>query len=219
MKSYRQYCALARSLDLLGDRWTLLIIRELLLGDRRFTDLVDGLPGIPRNLLSSRLAAMRDQGLVEQVELGPPLAVTLYRLTEEGHRLEEAVLALTRWGTTHLGPAGDEVRRGAWLGLLIAAWTQSQDEPPVLGDLEIRLPEDTFHLQCHRNGIRSRYGPGTDPWASVTLAWPALLQFLSKAMPPHQLPQGQDIEIEGDRSSVERFLSWLEIPDDALPAV
>src|ERR671935_1389033 len=100
---YQQYCALARTLDVAGDRWTLLIVRELTPGPRRFTDLLDGLPGISRNLLTERLRALERDGIIAREELQPPAARQVYDLTEDGRRLGEATVPLIAWGAGRLG--------------------------------------------------------------------------------------------------------------------
>src|SRR4051794_6269246 len=99
MRSYGEYCSIARSLDLVGDRWTLLIVRELLLrGSCRYTDLRNGLPGIASNLLADRLRDLEAAGLVAREEAPPPVATTLFRLTPRGEELRPVLDALMRWG-------------------------------------------------------------------------------------------------------------------------
>ena len=98
MRSYNQYCALAKALDRVGNRWTLLIIRELLVGPKRYSDLRAGLPGIASNLLSERLRELQSEGIVRRRELPPPAASVVYELTDLGARLESAVVELVRWG-------------------------------------------------------------------------------------------------------------------------
>src|SRR3712207_4223782 len=102
-RSYEQYCPTARALDVVGQRWTLLVIRELLLGPRRFTDLREGLPGIGPNVLAERLAQMQEDGLVRRTTRPPPAASTVYELTELGEGLRPAVQKLTKFGMTFLG--------------------------------------------------------------------------------------------------------------------
>jgi len=97
-KQYGLSSALARSLELVGDRWTLLLIRELLVAPRRYSDLHKALRGIPTNLLADRLRRLEDDGLIDRYEAPPPVATTLYELTPRGHELEDSVLALMRWG-------------------------------------------------------------------------------------------------------------------------
>src|SRR5918996_4677686 len=101
-RRYDQYCALARALDVVGERWTLLLVRELLLGPRRYTDLLGGLPGIGTNLLADRLRYLEQVGLVRRRVLPPPAGSTVYELTELGRELEPTVFALGRWGAHFL---------------------------------------------------------------------------------------------------------------------
>lgn len=110
-KSYGQFCGLARALDHVGDRWTLLIVRELLLGDKSFRELEDALPGIGPSLLTKRLAALTLDGLVERNKAPRRSKTVLYRLTPAGEGLERAVIELVRWGTTWMltGPGDDHV--------------------------------------------------------------------------------------------------------------
>src|SRR5947209_5778766 len=100
---YQQYCPLARALDIVGDRWTLLIVRELTPGPRRFTDLIDGLPGISRKLLTERLRALEHDGVVAHRELPPPAARQVYELTHDGRDLATATAPLLARGTRRLG--------------------------------------------------------------------------------------------------------------------
>ena len=126
-KTYDQFCPIARGLDLLGERWTLLILRELAIGDQRFTDLRRTLVGIAPNLLSSRLDRLQADGLVEQAELAPPAARTVYRLTEEGQRAVPVIRAIGRFGGQHLPegpPPGMPVRRSRIA--LLAPWATRQ---------------------------------------------------------------------------------------------
>src|ERR671914_2260099 len=99
---YQQYCALARALDVVGDRWTLLIVRELVPGPRRFTDLIDGLPGVSRNLLAERLRDLEREGIVTRQELPPPAARQVYKLTEDGRDLAAAMEPLIAWGARRM---------------------------------------------------------------------------------------------------------------------
>src|SRR5919198_3255075 len=102
-RSYDQWCAVARSLDVVGERWTLLIVRDLLIGPKRYSDLLAGLPGIGTNLLAQRLRELEARGLVERSTLPPPAATNVYRLTATGAALEPVVHALGRWGFQFLG--------------------------------------------------------------------------------------------------------------------
>ena len=96
-KSYEQYCTIASALDLVGDRWTLLVLRELSFGEQRFTDLKDALPGIATNLLTDRLRKLEEAGLAEQHELPAPAARTVYRLTKDGVRIRPVLRAIAQF--------------------------------------------------------------------------------------------------------------------------
>ena len=116
MRSYGQYCALARTLDLIGDRWTLLIIRELFARDSRYSDLREALPGIATNLLAERLRQLKDAGVIESYEAPPPIRATVYRLTPRGRELRPAIRALVTWGAPLLGNGqGADAFRTQWL--------------------------------------------------------------------------------------------------------
>ena len=117
MRTYGQYCAVTKALDLIGDRWTLLVVRELLLrGPCRYTDLRNGLPGIATNLLAERLRELR-AAIVSREEAPPPVATTLFSLTSRGAELAPVLRELLRWGAPLMqaGPAPGDVFRGQWL--------------------------------------------------------------------------------------------------------
>jgi DNA-binding HxlR family transcriptional regulator len=116
-RTYGHYCAVARALDAVGDRWALLVVRELLDGPKRYTDLREGLPGISTDLLASRLRDLEREGLVERQILPPPAASKVYRLTDDGAALEPVLVALAGWGTRRLSTDQDGEFRSQWLTL------------------------------------------------------------------------------------------------------
>ncbi|WP_328382582.1 helix-turn-helix transcriptional regulator [Streptomyces sp. NBC_00400] len=145
-RSYDQYCAVARALDAVGDRWTLLIVRELLGGSRRYTDLHADLPGVSTDMLASRLKDMERDGLVTRRRLAPPSAASVYELTPRGRALLPALTALADWGA----PALDEKRptdavRAHWFAVpLVARLARHFTEGvEVVG---IALDEGEFHV-------------------------------------------------------------------------
>ena len=115
MKRYDQYCPIAHSLGLVGERWSLLVVRELMQGPRRYTDLADGLPGIGTNILASRLKDLEAGGIVQKTKLPPPAASTVYELTPCGHDLRPVLHELARWGARTLGPPAPDALRPGWL--------------------------------------------------------------------------------------------------------
>ena len=107
-RSYNQHCGLAYALDIVGERWTLLIVRELFAGPRRFTDLLEGLPGISTNLLSERLKSLEQQGLLKRRVLPPPAGSTVYELTAVGRSLEGTLIELGKWGSQFVPSAAED---------------------------------------------------------------------------------------------------------------
>ncbi|WP_327366760.1 helix-turn-helix domain-containing protein [Streptomyces sp. NBC_01217] len=145
-RSYDQFCATARSLDSVGDRWTLLIVRELLAGPRRYTDLHADLPGVSTDVLASRLKDMEQSGLVTRRRLPPPAAASVYELTERGHGLLPVLAALAEWGA----PALTERRptdavRAHWFALPLL---RALDGLTHAGVVEVHLDEGEFHVRA-----------------------------------------------------------------------
>src|SRR5918911_4085171 len=124
-RSYRQYCGIAPALDLVGERWALLVVRELVLGPKRFSDLREGLPGIATNVLSQRLRELERDGVVVRRRLPPPAASSVYELTDYGQDLVPILLALGRWGARTLAarPPGHTLR-SEWLAVALKAFYQ-----------------------------------------------------------------------------------------------
>ena len=115
MKPYDQYCPIAHSLGLVGERWTLLVVRELLHGPKRYTDLADHLPGIGTNILAVRLKELEAAGIVEKRKLPPPFASTVYELTASGRQLRPVLHELARFGARLMGPPPPDALAEGWL--------------------------------------------------------------------------------------------------------
>ena len=115
MKSYDQYCPIAHSLGIVGERWTLLVVRELLHGPKRYTDLADHLPGIGTNILALRLKELETAGIVEKKKLPPPFASTVYELTPAGRELRPVLHELARFGARLMGPPPPDALAEGWL--------------------------------------------------------------------------------------------------------
>ena len=165
MRSYGQYCSIARALDVVGDRWTLLIVRELLLrGASRFTDVKKGLPGVATNLLSTRLKELEEFGLIARRDAPPPVATALYELTDDGLALEPVLQALGLWGLRYMNTErpGDAFQ-AHWLGYAVASTTTDADVagPPAVIHLVAADQEAVIEL---RDGqITTRVGRAGTP--------------------------------------------------------
>ena len=165
MKRYGQYCPVAHALDQVGDRWALLIVRELMLGQRRFTDLAEALPGIGSNILSTRLRSLETSGVVRKRKLAPPLAVTVYELTEQGRALDGVLAALAQWGATTLGAPHPT---DCWS--MYAVHTRFRPDAAVDGVYEVRLgDEGTISLEVADGVLTARSFPAESPTLAVEL--------------------------------------------------
>ncbi|MER5255847.1 MULTISPECIES: winged helix-turn-helix transcriptional regulator [unclassified Streptomyces] len=168
-RSYDQSCPAARALDVVGGRWSLLIVRELLLGPKRYTDLVAGLPGIGPNVLAERLRALRDAGVLSQSKLPPPAPSAVYELTELGAAMRPVVDELTRWGMrlpTASRP-GDTFRLNWVLGCLRASF-RPDEAGGVRETYEFRVDGDAFHLRVDDGVLDIQNGSATDPACVIT---------------------------------------------------
>lgn len=212
-RGYHQHCGLARALDVLGERWTLLIVRDLLLGPRRYTDLLEELPGLTTNLLARRLSDLRRAGVVEQhaPKKGSPAA--LYALTPAGAALEPAIMELARWGGRFMasGPGpGDRVDVGWALLSLKRRYLPRPGDPVVVG-LEADGREFELELGPLRLEVRERTARRPDVALSGGLA--GFQGLLYRQVPPEQLAEAGLLRVvHGD---VHRFLERLAPPQAA----
>lgn len=176
-RSYRQYCGLARSLDLVGDRWSLLVVRELLPGPRRHRDLVRSLDGIATNLLTDRLRRLEDGGVVER-RLGPDGAV-VYALTPWGAQLREPVEALVRWSTPVMatGPRADDAFDPRWLAVALPALLPDVTSRRRV-DLGLEVGGSLLAVTVDRDGARVTIDPEERP-ATVVAGEPHLVLGLA----------------------------------------
>jgi DNA-binding HxlR family transcriptional regulator len=176
MKRYGQVCSLARGLDVVGDRWNLLIVRELLMGPRRYTDLQAGLPGIGTNVLAARLKDLAAAGVVAQHTLPAPTPAVLYELTPAGLALRPAIQALQRWGAEHgLPPEPNDAVRVSWvLGSAAGTSTPVADAGTVCA---LQVDDEAFVLTAAATGFSVTRGPAPEAAATVVLDRAAFLQL------------------------------------------
>ncbi|MGW2056178.1 winged helix-turn-helix transcriptional regulator [Streptomyces sp. NPDC001840] len=165
MRSYGQYCSIARALDVVGDRWTLLIVRELLLqGPCRFTDIKNGLPGIAANLLSTRLKELEAAGLISREDAPPPIATVLYRLTESGQELEPALKALGLWGLRFMADERpDDAFQARWLAYAPEWFTTDADPDAPPAVIQLIASGELAVIELRNGRVHTRLGRATDP--------------------------------------------------------
>jgi DNA-binding HxlR family transcriptional regulator len=163
-RSYGQFCGLARALDLVGERWALLLVRDLLVSPKRFTDLRRGLPKIPSNILSTRLRELEDAGVVRRRALPRPDSGVVYELTEYGEQLDEIVLRLGTWGAAKLGdPRPGEVVTPDAMVIAIRSMFRPAAAAGVHRSYQVELGPVVFHACVEDGSVRSGVGPIADP--------------------------------------------------------
>ncbi len=206
MRSYGQYCALAKALDVVGDRWTLLIIRELLIrGGCRYTDLRDGLPGIATNLLADRLRELEHHGIIYLEEAPPPIATTLFHLTERGKELETVMQKLGTWGTPMLAKSsrGDAFRTH-WLVLPLEhnLIDRSPDQPPVA--VEVRTGDEILTLFTEGGRVHAKLGARPHHNAVIS-GTPQLVMALLLGKMEIGSAKAAGLKYEGDQEVLRRI--------------
>ena len=207
MRSYGQYCSVAKALDVVGDRWTFLIVRELLLrGACRYTDLRGGLPGIATNMLADRLRELESAGLVRREEAPPPVATTLFQLTEAGLELDPVVRAIGLWGLRYMTePAEGDAFRGRWFTFPVSYFLRDRDPGAPPASIELRAADDPVVIEVSGGTVRTRLGPATAP--DLVLAGdPQLIMALLSGYRTAAEMTALGLEITGDDSLLRRVL-------------
>jgi DNA-binding HxlR family transcriptional regulator len=208
MRTYRQYCAVAKALDTIGDRWTLLIVRELLIGGAcRYTDLRNGLPGIATNLLADRLRELEQAGIVSREEAPPPVATTLFTLTSRGAELAPLMRELVRWGSPLMeqGPASGDVFRGQWmtLPLEMSLGDREPDAAPVT--IQVLADDEPAFLSTSAGAVRVTPGRAEHPNAVLRGSAHVVLGLLTGRIGLDRAA-AIGVDCEGDRAAIERVL-------------
>ena len=213
-RSYDDPCGIARALDVIGDRWALLVVRELLFGPRRFAQLRAGLPGISPNVLAQRLRELTDTGVLDHGRLDPPASVPVYQLTSCGRALEPVLLELGRWGSQQpMTPGSHELSAAA---LLVALRTLFDPAEAVHGTFALRLEGEWYQvtvtgpsISIARSGSGSGAGAGSGsgppPLASLEADTATLRSVAFGRERPAEAEQAGRLKITGDRSAAEAF--------------
>jgi DNA-binding HxlR family transcriptional regulator/putative sterol carrier protein len=220
MRTYDDGCAAAHALDLIGERWALLVVRELLLGPKRFTDLRAGLPNASPNVLAQRLRELEAAGVVRRRKLPPPAASRVYELTDWGMELEPVIVGLGRWGARSASRP-----REAELGVdsLILSFRTMFDAQAAKGfraSYELRLGEDRFYALVADGRFEvARGGAQERPDAIIEADAATLAAVVYGGRQLEESLRAGDIEIEGDESAVERFVCLFPLPEPAATTV
>jgi DNA-binding HxlR family transcriptional regulator len=213
MRTYGDRCGVAYALDLVGERWALLVVRELLLGPKRFTDLQAGLPHASRSVLTQRLQELEGAGLVGRRKLPPPAGSWVYELSDWGRQLEDVVLALGRFALA----APDGPRDGDMSVDSHVIKLKTLFDPRAAGDLdatyELRLGEERFAARVAGGRLDFTRGPAHRPDASIETHPGTLLELAANPRRLTGAIRSGQVEVEGDRKALTRFLELFPRPD------
>ncbi|MFL5189768.1 MAG: winged helix-turn-helix transcriptional regulator [Microvirga sp.] len=214
-RHYEDACATAHALDLVGERWALLVMRELMLGPKRFSDLRESLPGISANVLTQRLEGLESAGILVRRKLPPPAAVQVYELTEWGYESEPIFQALGRWAAR--SPAHDPALPFSTASLVLSLRTMFNPERAKGMDARIgfRIGEETF--LAHLSDGRIEIGRAALDEAEVILTGlpPVLAGAIYGGQPLEALERTGALRVEGDRDLTRRFVSLFPLPKKA----
>jgi DNA-binding HxlR family transcriptional regulator len=210
-RGYGQFCGLVRALELVGERWALLVVRDLLLGPKRYTDLRRGLPRIPTNILSARLKELEEGGVVRRRALPRPSGGVVYELTEYGRELEDAVMQLGRWGAKALTePTPDEIVTVDSLILAMRSTFRRDAARGLDASYELRLGEIVLHARV--DGGRLRVAPGPLPNADLVIeTGPALKALMAGEITAAEAIAKRKVRLKGDRRLLSRFAEVFRI--------
>jgi DNA-binding HxlR family transcriptional regulator len=206
-KTYAQYCPVARALDVVGERWTLLVVRDLLMGPKRYTDLRDGLPGIATDILTARLRTLEQAGFVRRRDLPRPAPATVYELTEDALQLRHAILALGRVGMPTLGgpEAGEDVRPERMVLALRVSFRR--DEFAELTETyELNIDGEPFTVDVGAGLVDTRPGAASSPAMRLRTDADTFIVLLTGELAPSVALADDRAALEGEREVLERFI-------------
>lgn len=216
LRSYGQYCGVAHALELVGERWALLIVRDLILGPKRFTDLRLGLPRIPTNVLTTRLKELEESGVVQRRALPRPAASVVYELTPYGAQLEDIVLRLGAWGAQSMGePKPEDVftADGAVLALRTAVHPERLDRSERIG-YQLQVGQVQVHALLDDGELRAGAGTLTDPDLVISMAtFGTFKPLLTRQLNPAEAVADGTVQLVGDFALLPRFIDVFCLTD------
>jgi DNA-binding HxlR family transcriptional regulator len=213
-RSYGEACRFAHALDLVGERWALLVVRELLLGPKRFTDLRTGLPHASSNILSERLRDLEQGGVIQRRKLPPPAASVVYELTEWGRELEPIVTKLGAWGARSPFPPDSEEIGPDSIVLALRSLFDAEAASDLNATYELRIGELRFRVEIADGELDLKRGRTTDPDVALAVAdAPALAAVLTEELSLDEALASGAFEIEGSKQAAKRFLRLFPMPE------
>ena len=215
-RAYGQYCGFARALEVLGERWALLVVRDLLVGPKRFTDLLNGLPGIPSNVLTARLKELENAGVARRRLLPRPARAVVYELTEYGLELDSVVFALGRWGAKNLGdPHPDETVTVDSMITALRTTFRPGAARGVHAGFELHVGEIVLHARVDDGRVEVAAGALTGA-GLVIEAGPGIRALMAGELSPADAIANGTVKLTGNAKLLERFAKIFRI--EAMPA-
>lgn len=218
-RAYPDGCATAHALDLVGDRWALLVVRELLLGPKRFTDLRTGLPGAAPNVIAQRLRDLETAGVVRRRTLGPPAASKVYELTDWGLELEPVVIALGRWGSRSPSMPHDAPLSVDALVLALRTLFSPAAARGLTGSIGLRFDVDEFVASVSEGRFHIERGDATAADATIVADSATVNAIIWSGREPDDAIGEGALRVDGDIAMVRRFLELFPLPTPAASAV
>jgi DNA-binding HxlR family transcriptional regulator len=213
-KSYNQYCGLAYALDRVGERWTLLIIRELAAGPRRFTDLLEGLPGISTNLLSERLKELEQQGLLRRRKLPPPAASSVYEITAVAQALEPTLLELGKWGSQFVPREheGATLLHASSYALTLKTFFRADLSQGLNETYELHVGPEVLQVHIHDGEIEVQQGEAHKADVVLYTDVATYLGLLTGEMQVEEASEQGLIRLQGNPEVLRRLLTICAVP-------
>jgi DNA-binding HxlR family transcriptional regulator len=207
-RSYDDPCGTARALDVIGERWALLVVREVLLGPKRFGQLRSGLYGISPNVLSQRLRELEDDGIVRRAVLPPPASVTVYELTERGHAFEPVLIELGRWGSRLAIASDNELTADA----LLLAFKTVYVPPGERLSYALQIGAEWFGVVTDPNRLDVTRAQPSEPDAILSGDVATLRSYGFGRTPLADLERGGNLRVGGSRAAARRFPRLFKVP-------
>jgi DNA-binding HxlR family transcriptional regulator len=215
MRTYGDLCGIARALDVVGERWALLVVRELLLGPKRFTDLRRGLPHIGPDVLAQRLRELEQAGILRRRTLAPPAGSRVYELTERGQELEPVLLALGSWGSAAPVPPGNPQLGVDSTMIALQTLFDADAARDLDATFELRLGDQVFRATVAAGDLELERGEAPDAEATITADPMTLGGVIWQRVGLAEAERAGALTIEGDRRAAKRFLGLFPLSEAA----
>ena len=213
MRTYGDGCGIAHALDLVGERWALLVVRELVLGPKRFTDIRAGLPNASPNVLAQRLRELEQAAIVRRRKLPPPAGSWVYELTDWGRELEPIVRSFGLWAMRSASFPREAPLGPDSVVLALGTFFDAQAAAGLSARYELRLDDDTFHAMVADQAIELGRGPADEPDATIETDAGTLSSVLWQGRELGDALEAGEISVTGDRRAAERFVKLFPQPE------